>query len=78
MWDNKFEELLRQYLPYLPADEPLEPTLSLREFGLDSMATVELLSALENAYQLRFEDDALTLETFATAEILWKTLDPTR
>lgn len=78
MWDHKFEELLRQQLPYLPADERLEPAMSLREFGLDSMATVELLSALENAYQVRFADEALTLETFATAEILWKTLDSTR
>jgi acyl carrier protein len=74
MWDNKFEELLRQYLPFLSADEPLTADTPLREFGLDSLATVELLSTLESTYQARFDDDALTLDTFETPGILWKAL----
>ena len=44
MWDNQFEELLRQYLPFLAADEQLSADTPLREFGLDSLAMVELLS----------------------------------
>jgi acyl carrier protein len=74
MWDSQFEELLRQFLPFLPAEEQLTSSAQLREFGLDSLAMVELLSALENAYQVRFEDDALTLETFETPGTLWETL----
>lgn len=74
MWDLQFEELVRRQLPFLPTDEELHGDSSLREFGLDSLGTVELLSALESAYQIRFSDDALTLETFATPMVLWEAL----
>jgi len=74
MWDNQFEALLRRYLPFISADERLEEDSQLRQFGLDSLAIVELLSVLENTYDVRFEDDALTLETFETPGTLWRTL----
>jgi acyl carrier protein len=78
MWDIQFEQQLRRFLPYLAADEPLEADTELRDFGLDSMATVELLAELESAYQVRFADDALSLETFQTPTVLWQALDATR
>ena len=74
MWDERFEESVRRYLPYLPADEELAADTPLRDFGLDSLATVELLSSLEAAYDVRFQDEALSLATFETPEVLWKTL----
>jgi acyl carrier protein len=74
MWESKFEELLRQFLPFLPQEEQLTTNANLREFGLDSLAMVELLATLESEYQVRFEDDALTLETFETPGTLWQTL----
>lgn len=74
MWDVQFEEIVRRFLPYLPADEPLERDTVLREYGLDSLATVELLAMLENAFRVRFRDEALSLETFRTPEVLWATL----
>jgi acyl carrier protein len=78
MWDAKFEELLRRQLPFLPTDEALTGGTSLREYGLDSLGMVELLSALEAAYQIRFSDDALTLKTFATPAVLWEALSAVR
>jgi acyl carrier protein len=78
MWETRFEELLRRFLPYLAADEPLHEDARLRDYGLDSMATVELLSALESTYQVRFQDQALSLETFETPAILWKVLSAIR
>ncbi|MBL1120615.1 acyl carrier protein [Streptomyces sp. 110] len=74
MWDAHFEELLRRQLPFLAPDETLTEDAALRDLGLDSLGTVELLAALENAYGVRFVDDALTVETFASAAVLWKTL----
>ncbi|ASU85331.1 phosphopantetheine-binding protein [Nocardiopsis gilva YIM 90087] len=74
MWDERFEELLRSYVPFLSADEPLEEDTDLRDLGLDSMGTVELLAQLEAAYDVRFVDEALTMETFASPGVLWKTL----
>ncbi|KOT95438.1 MULTISPECIES: acyl carrier protein [Streptomyces] len=74
MWDEQFEEALRRHLPFLAPDEPLEPDTSLRELGLDSLGTVELLAHLESSYDTRFQDDALSLESFATPAVLWETL----
>jgi acyl carrier protein len=74
MWDNQFEDLLRPHLPFLPAGEQLESDALLRDYGLDSLAAVDLLSTLESTYRVRFENEALTLATFETAGILWQTL----
>ncbi|MFD7734600.1 phosphopantetheine-binding protein [Kitasatospora phosalacinea] len=78
MWDERFEESVRRFLPYLPADEELVADAPLRDFGLDSLATVDLLSVLEDAYGVRFQDEALSLATFETPETLWKTLSRIR
>ncbi|MFC3999728.1 phosphopantetheine-binding protein [Nocardiopsis sediminis] len=74
MWDEQFESILREHLPFLPADEEIRKDLSLMEAGLDSMGIVELLSKLEAAYEVRFQDEALALETFESAGTLWSTL----
>jgi acyl carrier protein len=74
VWDRKFEDLLRRFLPFLSVDESLTEDISLRDLGLDSMGTVELLAALETDYSVRFRDENLTMATFATPGVLWKTL----
>ncbi len=73
MWDNQFETSLRRHLPFIAPEETLAPGSNLRDFGLDSLGTVELLAALESAYDVRFTDDALTMESFETPEVLWST-----
>lgn len=77
MWDEQFEEIVRGYLPFLPAAEPLRPDLLLRDYGLDSVSTVELLAALESGYGVRFSGDAMSMENFATPETVWRTLGST-
>ncbi|WP_329572834.1 phosphopantetheine-binding protein [Kitasatospora sp. NBC_01266] len=74
-WDQKFEELLREYLPFLDGEEPLEADTDLRDSGLDSLGAVELLGSLEGAFDVRFVDEALSLETFATPAVLWQTIE---
>ncbi|AUY50397.1 MULTISPECIES: phosphopantetheine-binding protein [Streptomycetaceae] len=74
MWDETFEEILLTYLPFLDEDEKLEADTPLRDLGLDSLGTVELLASLENAYDVRFQDDALSLETFRSPGVLWAAL----
>ena len=73
MWDKQFEEILREYLPFLGGTEPLAGDAELRDLGLDSIATVELLARLEAAYDVRFLDESLSKETFATPSVLWAT-----
>jgi acyl carrier protein len=72
--DARFESTLRNFLPFLDADEALTPDMSLRDLGLDSMGMVELLTDLESGYDVRFRDEALTMETFATPGVLWGVL----
>jgi acyl carrier protein len=74
MWDEQFEDILRQYLPFLCASEELTADTGLRDLGLDSMGIIEMLAALESAYEVRFLDEALTAGTFATPGALWTTL----
>lgn len=74
MWDEKFEEILRANLPFLQNGEALDGESNLRDLGLDSLGMVELLSSLEKTYGVRFLDDQLTMETFATAGTLWSTM----
>ncbi|MFD0685011.1 acyl carrier protein [Actinomadura fibrosa] len=74
MWDESFEELLRKHLPLLEPRDPVTAELSLADFGLDSMGMVALLSSLEEAYGVRFLDDALDAGNFATPATLWSTL----
>ncbi|MFI9387108.1 acyl carrier protein [Kutzneria sp. NPDC052558] len=71
MWNEQFDTVLRQYLPFLPADEPLDPDIDLRDFGLDSLGIVDVLGALEQAFQIRFTEDLLTADTFRTPKVLW-------
>ncbi|WP_063726787.1 acyl carrier protein [Streptomyces sp. RTd22] len=74
MWDESFGELLRKHLPLLESGDELTADLSLRDFGLDSMGMVSLLSSLEDMYGVRFVDDALNDDNFATPQTLWNAL----
>ena len=78
MWNEQFEKLVRQFLPYLAPDEALPADAELRDYGLDSLAAVELLSALEAEFGVRFADGALSLETFESPTVLWLALSDAR
>ncbi|SEH03874.1 Acyl carrier protein [Nonomuraea solani] len=78
MWDKQFEALLRHRLPLLSSGDELTAETNLREFGLDSMGAVELLSALEADYSVQFDEEALVLDTFNTPGALWAALSAAR
>lgn len=77
-WDAPFETALRDALPLLPVDSPLELGTRLSDHGLDSMATIDTLLRLEEEYRVSFPDEALTSETFATPASLWGVLSGLR
>jgi acyl carrier protein len=78
MLDEQFETILRRQLPFLSDDEDLGADTRLRDLGLDSLATVGLLSVLERTYEIRFTDEALSMENFATPGLLWSVLSGLR
>jgi acyl carrier protein len=73
-WDERFEAVIRANVPFLPADEPLKPSASLFDLGLDSMGTVQLLLELEETFGVTFPDEALTPEVFASPASLWEVI----
>jgi acyl carrier protein len=78
MWDEQFERILRRHLSFLSENETLTEDLNMRDFGLDSMATVGLLADLEQAYEITFVNDALSMDNFATPGLLWSALSGLR
>ncbi|MFE5793569.1 phosphopantetheine-binding protein [Streptomyces sp. NPDC056503] len=78
MWDPEFEEILREHLPYVSPAEELSPESDLPDLGLDSMGVVELMTVLEGAYGVRFRDEALSLDSFRSPGVLWRTLTAMR
>ncbi|EEL19872.1 acyl carrier protein [Bacillus toyonensis] len=43
----------------------------LKELGLDSLASIELLLEIEEAYEIIFPDELLTEDTFSSSHNLW-------
>ncbi|MFF8848050.1 acyl carrier protein [Streptomyces sp. NPDC015127] len=74
MLDAKFDAILRTYLPFITPDDTITEDTPLRDYGLDSMATVELIAHLESEYGIRFVDDLLSLENFGTPGRIWKSM----
>ncbi|MDB1089338.1 phosphopantetheine-binding protein [Streptomyces sp. ACA25] len=77
-WDERFAKVLGTVLPRLGAGADLTSDSSLRAAGLDSLALVELLVQLEEAYDVTIPDDALAPEVFATPATLWELLQEVR
>lgn len=75
-----FEEALRTALPALSDAPTFERDLDLRSYGMDSLATLRVLLALEETYEISVPDEYLSVATFATPASLWNlvtTLSPT-
>lgn len=75
--DANFVALLRSHLKYA-GDAPITAGSSLRDLGLDSMRSIELLFAVEDTYGVAIPDERLTDDTFETAETLWTVVQQMR
>lgn len=67
--DKKFIEIVNNFLQIELTSQNVEE--NLKELGLDSMASIELLLEIETEYELAFPDELLTEETFSSAKNLW-------
>lgn len=72
--DTDFPSTLRPFLKYV-GSAPITAESSLRDLGLDSMQAIELLFAVEDAYQVSLPDEVLDDATFATAGSLWAVVE---
>ncbi|MEU7575498.1 phosphopantetheine-binding protein [Micromonospora sp. NPDC049240] len=71
-WNDSFVETLREQIPQLPATGELSPTADLYNLGLDSMGSVQLLLALEEALDITIPDELLTADSFRTVTNIWE------
>lgn len=69
-WDDDFDIALREVIPP-EFHEAIGPDVEFLGIGLDSMASVQLLMLLEDAYGIVFPLDLLIPEVFATPGSLW-------
>jgi acyl carrier protein len=77
MMDREFTEVVASHLPLLNG-RTVTASSSLREFGLDSMRSIDLLFALEDTFGVSLPDEDLNDATFATAGSLWQAFDAAR
>jgi acyl carrier protein len=70
-WNASFVLTLREHVPLLPATGELSPAADLYDLGLDSMRSIQLLLALEDALDISIPDDMLTADTFRTVGNIW-------
>jgi acyl carrier protein len=70
-WDQQFDGILRSHLTLLPAGAELSDDARLGSLGLDSLASIQLLVELEEAYAVSFPDERLTADTFSSPGALW-------
>jgi acyl carrier protein len=70
-WPPRFEQIVREHLPALAAEDALTQDLVLADHGLNSLRTVNLLVSLEDGFAVTLPDELLAGTTFATAGALW-------
>ncbi|MCQ9178132.1 acyl carrier protein [Streptomyces sp. IBSBF 2953] len=71
---SEFESALRQSLPFLDEETPVDAHASLTELGLDSLTLLDLVAALEERFSVELPDEMLVMETFDTPSTLWESL----
>ncbi|MEU0213418.1 phosphopantetheine-binding protein [Streptomyces canus] len=74
VWPDRFEHIIRKYVPLLPKDKDLPPEAALADLGLDSLGIVSLIIDLEDAFDFAIPDESLTAQTFSTPAGLWAEL----
>lgn len=75
-WDADFERMLREVTPSLDGAEPITGAHTLRSLGVDSLALVHLLTAVESHYGVTIPDEALVDGRCDTVEGMWSLVRP--
>ncbi|GAA2742175.1 condensation domain-containing protein [Kitasatospora cinereorecta] len=71
-WDDGFEDLLLGVLAEASWEGGLDPDVPLADIGLSSMATVGLMVAIEQLYDIVIPDDFQIVDMFRTPRMLWE------
>ncbi len=67
---ERLAPIVRAHLRSVSQEAAISPTASLRDMGLDSLGAIDLLFAIEQAFNVVFPDRFLNASTFATCQSL--------
>jgi acyl carrier protein len=70
-WNARFEAVLRQSLPGLGADAVPAADLPMEAYGLDSIALMSMVGALESAFKISLAGQLAVPVRSLTAGHLW-------
>lgn len=72
-WDERFEKILLNALESMGegAKSILDPDLPLADLGMNSMAIIKAVVAIEQVYEINFPDDFQIVDLFRTPRKLW-------
>jgi hypothetical protein len=70
-WNTRFETILRQGLPGLGKDKAPAVDVPMEAYGLDSLALIGIVSALESAYGVSLAGQVTVPVRTLTAGHLW-------
>lgn len=70
-WNARFETILRQGLPGLGQGKAPDADVPMEHYGLDSMALIGIVSALESAYGVSLAGQVVVPVRTLTAGHLW-------
>jgi acyl carrier protein len=76
--EKSFIELIREFLPSLPADQEVTADLDLVSCGLDSLGVVSLIVRIQMEYDITIADSDLVAASFSTPERLWQVVERSR
>lgn len=70
-WNSTFESVLRQSLPGLGKDKAPEAGVPMEAYGLDSLALIGIISALESRFGVSLAGQVVVPVHTITAGQLW-------
>jgi acyl carrier protein len=76
-WDDGFEAAIREVIP--PDNHSLiNPDVKLADIGLDSMGVMQLVTLLEDSYDIVFPVEYVNADVLATPSTLWSVVTAVR
>ncbi|MDQ0935379.1 acyl carrier protein [Streptomyces turgidiscabies] len=68
--DAQLEGIVREHCPDLEPHAHIDPDDSLKDLGLNSVGTIGILVAVEQAFSVSLSDEDLSVETFKSIRSL--------
>lgn len=78
MIDERLVELVKKYLKFSGENSVLGKDDNLKDLGLDSISSIQLLIEIEDTYDITISDDHLTDDTFSSLATLWNVIEEIR